>query len=492
MSLLTLNRMKKSFFGVEVLHSVDFTLEAGEVHALIGENGAGKSTLMKLLMGEYRPDGGEIVLDGTPVKIGSPAEALRHGIAKVHQELSPILDMSVADNLFLGRESKRFGLVREGDQLRRARELFEKLGLTLDPRRLMRELSVAETQMVEIAKAVSYDSRVLILDEPTSAITHVEVEKLFSMIRLLKSRGVGIIYISHKLEELYEISDRITVLRDGSHVLTDDTKSLPKPKLINAMVGRELTELYPRTKNEVGTPLLEVRELTRAGEFRNVSFTLRRGEIVGLAGLMGSGRTEICMALFGAARPDAGEILLDGRPVRLRRPADAISKGIALISEDRKREGLNLQGSVADNILGVVQRRYARAGFLDGRRSRGAVQQMVEEFRIKVHEVGQSVSNLSGGNQQKVVVAKWKLTQPDILIFDEPTRGVDVGAKAEIYRIINGFAQQGKAVLMVSSEMPEIIGMCDRVLVLHAGRLTGELTGERITQQEIMKLASGL
>jgi len=491
MTLLEMKGMRKSFYNVEVLHGVDFNLHRGEVHALIGENGAGKSTLMKLLMGEYVPDGGEIRIDGEPVRFSSPADALRRGVSKVHQELSPIRDMTVAENLFLGRESNRWGFVKGKNQEARARTLFDKLSLAIDPGLPMRKLSVSQTQMVEIAKAVSFESKILILDEPTSAITSIEVERLYSTIRLLREQGVGIIYISHKLEELYEISDRITVLRDGSFVCTNKTESLPRQRLIHAMVGRELTDLYPKTDNRIGEPVMRVEGYTQKGRFRNVSFTLHSGEILGLAGLMGSGRTELCMALFGAERVDSGTMWLGDKAVRIRWPSDAINRKIALIPEDRKHQGLNLQASVQDNMIAVVQRRYSKYGFLRFKKAKRSTEDMVDKLQIKVHSTAQPVTNLSGGNQQKVVVGKWRLTDPDIIIFDEPTRGVDVGAKAEIYKIINDFAHQGKAVLMVSSEMPELIGMCDRVLVLRQGIIAGELSGEEIQQHKIMELATG-
>lgn len=491
MALLEMKGIKKSFFGVEVLHDVDFKLKAGEVHALIGENGAGKSTLMKVLMGEYIPESGEIYLEGEKKNIPSPSAALALGISKVHQELSPVLDMTVSDNIFLGKEKQKFGFVHEKKQEEHARELFEQLGLALEPSAYMRELSVAETQMVEIAKAVSFNCKVLILDEPTTAITNVEIEKLFEIIRLLKRRGVGIIYISHKLEELYEISDSITVLRDGNFILSDKIENIPKQKLIRAMVGREITDLFPKVRTEIGDVLLEAREISRKGEFSDISFSLHRGEILGLSGLMGAGRTEICLALFGVNRLDAGHVIVEGKEVLIKRPSDAIRQKLALITEDRKQQGLNLIGTVQDNILSVIQRKITKFGFIKKKESRILAEEMVKRLHIKVYSPNQLVSNLSGGNQQKVVIAKWNLSEPDILIFDEPTRGVDIGAKAEIYKLISEFASQGKAVIMVSSEMPEIIGMCDRVLVLHEGRLTGELMRDEMTQEGIMNLATG-
>ena len=490
MELLEMKNIRKSFFGVEVLHGVDFKLKAGQVHALIGENGAGKSTLMKVLMGEYIPDGGEVFLGGKQVNILSPSMALSLGINKVHQELSPVLDMTVTDNIFLGKEKSRKGFVRKKEQEKEAGEIFARLGLSLDPSAYMRDLSVAETQMVEIAKAVSFNCKILILDEPTAAITNLEVEKLYEIIRLLKKRGVGIIYISHKLEELYEIADSVTVLRDGNFIMSDSMLAVPRQKLIHAMVGREIKDLFPERRANPGDVILEARHISRKKEFQDVSFSLRRGEVLGLSGLMGAGRTEICMALFGASRLDGGQIMLYGREASIRKPKDAIRQKIALITEDRKLQGLNLIGTVQDNILSVVQKRISTLGFVRKKESERLALDMVSRLQIKVHSLRQHISNLSGGNQQKVVIAKWSLSEPEIIIFDEPTRGVDIGAKAEIYKLMNEFAEQGKAVIMVSSEMPEIIGMCDRVLVLHEGKLKGELLKSEMTQENIMNLAT--
>lgn len=488
--LLQMKNICKSFFHVEVLHHVDFDLRAGEIHALIGENGAGKSTLMKVLMGEYAPDEGEILLEDQVHIIPNPSVALSLGISKVHQELSPVRDMTVADNIFLGREIKKAGFVESRKQIKKTKELFANLGLSIDPNKLMRELSVAETQMVEIAKAVSFNCKILILDEPTTAITSVEIVKLFEIVRLLREKGVGIVYISHKLEELYEISDRITVLRDGSKILTDDIKNVPHDKLIHAMVGREITDMFPKINVEIGQKVMEVRHISRKKEFEDISFDLHAGEVLGLAGLMGAGRTEVCRALFGASRLDSGEVRINGEKVSFRNPRQAIQHKMAMITEDRKLQGLNLIGSVEDNMVSVIQRQNTKFGFVRERALRKKAEAMKEKLHIKVHSLSQKVSGLSGGNQQKVVIAKWGLTEPEIIIFDEPTRGIDVGAKTEIYKLIGEFASQGKAVLMVSSEMPEILGLCDRVLVLHEGKLTGSLTREEMTQEKIMTLAA--
>ena len=485
-----MSSIRKAFFGVEVLHGVDFELKEGEVHALVGENGAGKSTLMKILMGEFLPDCGEIALNGTIMSFKTPRDALNNGISKVHQELSPILDMTVAENIFLGREPNKAGFVLTKKLIDQTTEAALELGLQIDPKKLMRQLSVAETQMVEIMKAVSYGSRILILDEPTSAIALAEAQKLMEIIEVLRKRGVGIIYISHKLDEVFQIADRLTILRDGNFVKCADIEDIQKHELINLMVGRELTDLFPRTENKRGEALLAVKNLSRKNEFEDISFDVHRGEILGLSGLMGSGRTELCMTIFGAKKPDCGRVLISGAEVRIKNPSDAIKNRIALVSEDRKQEGLNLKASVEDNLLSVVQSRYARYGFVRRAICDSYAENMISMFQIKVHSKKQMVSNLSGGNQQKVVIAKWRLTDPEIIIIDEPTRGIDVGAEAEIYRIINEFAQQGKAILMVSSEMPELIGMCDRVLVMRKGKIAGELTKDQITQEEIMRLSA--
>ncbi|MBW7959549.1 MAG: sugar ABC transporter ATP-binding protein [Candidatus Promineofilum sp.] len=490
--ILRMKGVVKSFSGVEVLHGVDLSLNEGEVLALVGENGAGKSTLMKILMGIEQPDSGEIFLNGVKTIIPGPAHALALGIAMIHQELNPVPEMTVAENIFLGREVNRFGFVSRREQERLTEAWLQKLRLRIPPATRMRDLSISQTQMVEIAKALSLNSKILIMDEPTSAITQQEVNDLFHIITMLRDEGIGIIYISHKLDELFQISDRVQVLRDGNVINVTPTKETSRRAMVRDMVGRELSTIYPTCDSQLGEVLLEVRDLTRYGEFESVSFSLRAGEKLGIAGLMGAGRTELVSTIFGERQPDRGEIHVKDKVFAPRHPNDAIRQKIALVPEDRKLMGLNLIMTVGDNITMCVDRRESRFGLLNIKKNKEMVEEMVGSLAIKVHSYSQNVENLSGGNQQKVVLAKWLLTNPDILLFDEPTRGIDVGAKAEIFELINSLVMQQKAVIMISSEMPELVGMSTRVLVMCEGRLIGELSGADITQENIMALASPL
>lgn len=490
--ILRMKGVVKSFSGVEVLHGVDLSLNEGEVLALVGENGAGKSTLMKILMGIEQPDSGEIFLNGVKTIIPDPAHALALGIAMIHQELNPVPEMTVAENIFLGREVNRFGFVSRREQERLTEAWLQKLRLRIPPATRMRDLSISQTQMVEIAKALSLNSKILIMDEPTSAITQQEVNDLFHIITMLRDEGIGIIYISHKLDELFQISDRVQVLRDGNVIKVTPTKETSRRAMVRDMVGRELSTIYPTCDSQLGEVLLEVRDLTRYGEFESVSFSLRAGEKLGIAGLMGAGRTELVSTIFGERQPDRGEIHVKDKVFAPRHPNDAIRQKIALVPEDRKLMGLNLIMTVGDNITMCVDRRESRFGLLNIKKNKEMVEEMVGSLAIKVHSYSQNVENLSGGNQQKVVLAKWLLTNPDILLFDEPTRGIDVGAKAEIFELINSLVMQQKAVIMISSEMPELVGMSTRVLVMCEGRLIGELSGADITQENIMALASPL
>jgi len=491
--LLQMSHVDKAFAQNKVLQDVEFNLYPGEVHALIGENGAGKSTLMKILMGVYQADGGTIVVKGREQMFHTPTQALNAGIAMIHQELSPIPDLSIAENIFVGRELHKWGIVDQKKQHKLAIRYLEQLGVSLNPATLMRNLSVSELQMVEISKTISYGARIIIMDEPTSAITETEVQKLFASIRYLQSQGIGIIYISHKMDELFEISQRITVLRDGRRVGTVNTPDITRRQIISMMVGRELSDIYPHHGNHPGKPVLSVEHLTRKGCFRDVSFQLRQGEKLGIAGLMGAGRTELVMTIFGALQKDSGGVCKEGQPLEITRPWHAIRQGIALISEDRKLYGLNLLGSVRDNAVSVIEKKICRWGFLfRGKVADKKAREMIHTLNIKITAPSQLVGSLSGGNQQKVVLAKWLLNQPDILIFDEPTRGIDIGAKVEIYKLIDSLAQEGKSIIIISSEMPEIIGLCNRILVMHEGTITGELTGDEILQENIMALASGI
>ena len=489
--LLDMQNISKSFGTNRVLQNVRFDLNSGEVHALIGENGAGKSTLMKILMGIYTADSGNIKIFGKDTVFSGPSQALNAGVAMIHQELNPILDMSVAENIFMGKEKRKGVFADKKGQEKEAAKYLEMLGVHISPSKLMRTLDVSQMQMVEIAKTLSYGARIIIMDEPTSAITDSEVERLFQNIEKLKRQGIGIIYISHKMDELFKIAVRITVLRDGQYVLTSGINDITPQQLIRSMVGREINEIYPEHKSSAGQVLLSVRHAGRKGEFKDISFDLHSGEKLGIAGLMGAGRTELVMALFGATKLNEGEVEVEGKPVELKSPADAIRHRIALVTEDRKFYGLNLMASVEDNIVSVIEKKISRGGFYNKRKGKRCAEEMINKLNIKVTSPKQLTGNLSGGNQQKVVLAKWLLNDPDIIIFDEPTRGIDVGAKAEIYKIIEDLACDGKGIIVISSEMPELIGLSHRMIVLHEGEMTGTLERDELIQENIMTLASG-
>lgn len=491
--LLQIKDITKSYGGVQVLHGVSLDIKPGEVHGLMGENGAGKSTLMKIVCGIELPDSGEIVFKGRPVRFTKPADALNSGISIIHQELNAILDMSVAENLFIGREMcRKFGIVKKSEMTRRAREWFRMIDVDIDPNRKLSTMSVAEQQLVEIVKALSYDSDVIIMDEPTSAITDQEVYKLFEIIRKIKKQGKSIIYISHKMDEIYTICDTLTVLRDGQFVATESAEHLEESRLISLMVGRELKDLHVKGKAAIGEPYLEVKNLTSKGKFHDVSFHVRKGEVLGIAGLMGAGRTELAEAIIGARPIDSGELRVKGRKVSIRKPRDAIQLGIGYVTEDRKLLGLDLKSSVKKNttIVSLDKFLYAKQ-VINFRKERNTVDQYIGKLNVKTHSRDTLVSALSGGNQQKVVLARWLLGDPDILILDEPTRGIDVGAKAEIYKMISDLAKEGKAIVMISSEMPELLGMSDRIVVLHEGKLTGEFQRDEFDQEKIMMCATG-
>ena len=489
--VLRMEGISKSFPGVQALDNVHLDVRPGTVHALMGENGAGKSTLMKVLIGMYHPDAGTISFGGQQVQIPDTATAIRLGISMIHQELSPIPHMTVAENIYLGREPvNRLGLIDKRLMTANTRQLLSRLDLAINSGSLMNRLSIAQTQMVEIAKAISYDARLIIMDEPTSAITEREVEHLHRMMRSLREAGVAIIYITHKMDEVFKISDDVTVFRDGRHVATLPAAELDRQKLITLMVGRELTHMFPKEAAEIGEVAMSVRGLTRHGVLRDISFELRRGEILGLAGLMGAGRTEVLEAIFGVTRIDAGTIEVHGKVVKIHSPADAIHNGMALLTEDRKLTGIMGVLSVRDNMTVASLPRFSPGGVLHKREIDKACNRQREALAIKTPSIHQLIKLLSGGNQQKVLVSRWLLTTPEILMIDEPTRGIDVGAKAEIHRLMSQLAGQGKAILMVSSEMPEILGMSDRVLVMHEGRLTGEFSRAEATQETIMNAAT--
>lgn len=483
----------KSFPGVNVLQDVHLNLVPGEVHALMGENGAGKSTLMKILMGIYSADKGEIYLDGQRVRFKNPHEALDHGVAMIHQELNPIMDMPVFENVFVGREiHNKLGIVDKQQMIRKTQAIFDDIGIHIDPTVTMRELSVAQCQLVEIVKAISVGARIVIMDEPTSAITETEVETLFTQIDRLKKEGVAILYISHKMDEIFRICDRITVLRDGEFIGCDEAANMDENLLIKMMVGREIHDIFPKTEVPIGDTILEVKGLTWTDRVKDVSFELRRGEILGFAGLVGAGRSEVAECIFGMHQNVKGDILLDGEKLAIHSPRDAIAKKIAFVTEDRKQTGLNLVASVAANITLVSLSELFKSGIIRKGTENELSEKYIEELRIKTPDQYQLVQNLSGGNQQKVVLAKWLLTEPDVIILDEPTRGIDVGAKRDIYLLMGELVKQGKAVIMISSEISELMGLCDRILVMHEGDISGELSRNEFDQETVMHFASGL
>jgi ribose transport system ATP-binding protein len=492
--LVEMEGIAKSFPGVQALEDARFELRPGEVHALVGENGAGKSTLMKLLAGIYQPDAGHIRFRGEDVTIPNPRAAQELGISIIHQELNLMPHLTVAQNIFIGREPRaRLPFVLDDGALNtRARALFESLHLRMDPRRRVGDLAVAEQQMVEIAKALSFNAAVLIMDEPTAALTDTEIAELFRIIRQLREDGVGVVHISHRLEELKQVSDRVTVMRDGRYVATVPTAEARLDQIISMMVGRtifeEATEVPDSAQSEV---VLEVLHLNRGRMVRDVSFDLRRGEILGFAGLIGAGRTEVARAIFGADRAESGEIRIHGTAVRIASPADAVRHGIGYLSEDRKRFGLALGMDVESNVvLASLQRFVGWLGRINRGLTRAASQRQVTNLAIKTPSIRQQVRNLSGGTQQKVVVGKWLTADTEILIFDEPTRGIDVGAKSEIYHVLNELAGEGKAIIMISSELPEILRMSHRVIVMCEGRITGVLPASQATQEAIMGYAT--
>ena len=490
--ILRMQGIRKTFPGVVALDNVNLDVRSGTVHSLMGENGAGKSTLMKCLIGMYTPDEGTVELAGDIVRFKDTKDGLEHGISMIHQELSPVPEMMVAENIWLGREPRgRLGLLSPAAMFRKTRELFDEWKIDIDPRTRMKDLTVSKQQMVEIAKAISYDAKIIIMDEPTSAIPEREVAHLHGMIKRLTDFGVAIIYITHKMDEVFRISDDITVFRDGKHVGSYPAKELDRDKLIKLMVGRELTDLFPKEEAEIGEVVLSVQGLNRGAVVKDVSFELHRGEILGLAGLMGAGRTEVLETIFGIEKADSGEVVLNGKTLRIKQPADAIRAGMALLTEDRKLNGIMGVLSVRDNITTAALPRYSPHGVLRVGEMRKDSEDQREKLRIKTPSLSQLIKNLSGGNQQKALISRWLLTVPDVLMIDEPTRGIDVGAKSEIHRLMSMLAQEGKAIIMVSSELPEVLGMSDRILVMHEGRISGELSREEANQESVMHLATG-
>ncbi len=492
--LLRIEGMSKAFPGVQALSNVGLDLNAGEVHAVVGENGAGKSTLMKVLAGIYEKDTGTIYMDGKPVEIDSPVTAQSLGISIIHQELALMPDLTIAENIYIGREKRKwFGLFVDNKDLnRRVKDLFERLGISLDPRTKVANLLVAQQQVVEIAKALSFNARVLIMDEPTAALTESETEALFGMIRDLKARSTGILYISHRMEELKAISDRITVLRDGHYIDTLDTAETDLREIISLMVGREIKgETRPEVTTGTRPVMLRVEGISTKSLLKDVSFELKKGEILGFAGLMGAGRTEVARVICGADKADSGEIYLNGEHVHIHNPADAARLGIGYLSEDRKRYGLMLEQDVNFNILISSLTDYVNVvGLVRDEQGRKTSTRYVDSLSIKTPSIRQRTDNLSGGNQQKIVISKWLAKDCDILIFDEPTRGIDVGAKEEIYALLNGLAEQGKAIIMISSELPEVLRMAHRIVVMCEGRVTGILDNSEADQELIMDYAT--
>ncbi|MBO5078428.1 MAG: sugar ABC transporter ATP-binding protein [Oscillospiraceae bacterium] len=491
-TILKMQGIQKYFSGVHALNGVNFDLKAGEVHALMGENGAGKSTLIKVLCGIHKRDGGTIELLGKEVDFDNIAQSQDAGVSVIHQELNMMNHLTVAQNMFIGREFKKNGIIDDRKMEQEAQKLFDKMGVKIDPSAKLGALTVGKQQMVEIAKAVSRDCKLLVLDEPTAALTQPEVEELFKIMNEMKTKGIGMIYISHRMDEITRISDRVTVMRDGEYVGTVNTAEVTKDDIVKMMVGRVIMgEQKAASKVPEDAPvILEVKHLNAGKEVKDVSFQLRKGEILGFAGLMGAGRTEVARALYGADRKQTGEILINGKPVKIKTPSQAVKHGICYLSEDRKRYGLMLQKSVTENSAIASVDDFITAGLINDKKMREVSAEKNALLRTKTPSMEQLLKNLSGGNQQKVIIARWLMKNSDIFIFDEPTRGIDVGAKSEIYTLMDELVQQGKSIIMISSELPEVLRMSDRILVMCEGRKTGELDISEATQENIMQLAT--
>ncbi len=493
-SILSMKNISKKFPGVQALDDVSLDVKSGAVHALIGENGAGKSTLMKILTGIYTADTGTIVYQGDVIHPKNPREMADRGVSIIHQEFNLIPHLTVAENIFITREPRKFRntIIDDKRLIEETKKLLRHLDISLDPKAKLAKLSVAEKQMVEITKALAVNSEILVLDEPTSALAEKEVQKLFEIIRDLKNRGVAIIYISHRLEEFEAIVDEVTTLRDGRYVSTSRWSDTSIPQLVRNMVGRSLDNQFPERNHDVGEIVFEARNIRRGRQVNDISLKVRKGEVVGLAGLMGAGRSEFARAVFGADRMESGTLYLDGREFVTRSPSDAIHNGITYLPEDRKLDGLFLDLEVQQNIMYATYSDNAVMGVVDDKRCRKKVDRVIRDLQVKTPTVKQLVGNLSGGNQQKVLIGRWLLKDLKVFIFDEPTRGIDVGAKFEVYNLINRLAEQGAAIIMISSEMPEILGLSDRIYVLCEGRLMGEMDAREATQEKILRLASGL
>ncbi|MDR0719555.1 MAG: sugar ABC transporter ATP-binding protein [Treponema sp.] len=491
--ILEMKNIVKTFPGVQALKGVNLQVRPGEIHALMGENGAGKSTLMKCIAGIYKPTSGEIYFEGKLREPYSPSEALRMGIAMIHQELSPVLHRPIMENVWLGREPlTKLHLVDHKKMHEMTKEVLKEIELEEDPSVLMANLTVAKMQMVEIAKAVSHNAKLIIMDEPTSALTDKEIKQLFNIIRKLKSQGKSIIFISHKLDEIYEISDRTTVYRDGAYIGTENTAELKVDKLINMMVGRDVNDLFPKVACPIGEVVFEVKNLSNRRYFKDVSFTVRKGEILGVAGLVGAGRSEVVETIFGMRPHISGEIFVKGKKVEIKSPQDAIGYGMAWLTEDRRGSGIFPMLTVQLNIaIATIPKFIGKMGLLKERQLNQRCEDFIKKIQVKTPSLNQRVENLSGGNQQKVLVARWLMTNPDILFLDEPTRGIDVGTKSDIHRFITNLAGEGKSIVMVSSELPEIMGMSDRIMVMHQGKITGIVENTKdLTQEELMAYAT--
>lgn len=491
---LKIRHITKSFPGVKALDDVSFDIQKGEIHVLVGENGAGKSTLLKILTGAYQADEGEIYLNGKKIENNDPIKSLHEwGIVPIYQELNLIPQLDIAENIFLGREiftSERFRILNRKVMLQKSTEFLQRIGLNIDPTTKIEQLGIGRQQMVEIAKALSIDAKIIILDEPTAALGEEEIEKLFSLMRQLKNEGITLIFVSHKLEEVKEIGDSVTILRDGKHIITANVNELSEDEIIRYMVGRNIENKFLKIKNTPKGEILRVKNLTNY-TLKNVSFNAYRGEILGIAGLIGAGRTELARAIVGADKIYAGEIFINGKKVEINSPEDAIKHGIVLLPEDRKAQGLSLVHDVKFNCTISNLGKYKNKFFLNTKKETRDTQRLIKDLSIKTPSVSTKVEQLSGGNQQKLVIAKWLNTQADIFIFDEPTRGIDVGAKVEIYKIINRLVAEGKTVIMISSELPEILGMSDRILVMHEGEITAVFSREEATQEKILEAAIG-
>lgn len=490
-NVIEMRNITKVFPGVVALDNVDFACKPGEVHAVVGENGAGKSTLMKILSGVYQPDAGEIILNGNELRIPSPYDAQHLGISIIYQELNLLPDLNVAENVFLGREPRNtLGLLDIHSIEKQAQEVLRRLGVDINPRTPLRRLTVAQQQMVEIAKALSLNARIVIMDEPSATLGGQDLQRLFEVISALKKQGVTVIYISHRLAEIYQVADRVTVFKDGKVVGTAPVSEIDRPTLVRMMIGRSFSETFPPRGERMGEEVLGIKNLSSGGVLEDINLNIHRGEIVGIAGLTGAGRTELARAIFGARPVDRGEICINGNAVSISKPSDALQQSIGFLTEDRNDEGLVLALSIKHNAALPSLKKRQRWGIINWRQEEKVVKEKSTELNIRATSLNQNVEFLSGGNRQKVVLAKWLITNPDLLIFDEPTRGIDVGAKSEIWHLMRELADQGKAILMITSELTEVMGMSDRIYVMHRGRIVGELPGASATEEQVMMLAT--